>query len=268
MIRIYTKYNHSIQEVKIMTTKIFAHRGASMLAPENTMDSFELAYQMGAEGIETDVHLTKDKVPILIHDETINRTTNGYGYVKDYTFAQLQSLDAGSWFAKKYSGASLISLEEFLLWAKPKPFYLNIELKNNKIDYKHLETIVYEMLNHFEILDRTIISTFNAKSLQRMKKLNQQVDKALLTSKNYKNLIKRAIELDVNAVHIKYSTLKTKLVERANQEDIAIRVYTVNKPIKMIRCFARGCHGIFTDIPDRGLKYRKLYQNNYLGEST
>src|SRR5690625_7696118 len=80
----------------ILPTKIFAHRGASQFAPENTMPAFQLAYELGAEGIETDVHLTKDLVPVLIHDEQLKRTTNGYGYVKDYTFNELQNFDAGS----------------------------------------------------------------------------------------------------------------------------------------------------------------------------
>src|SRR5690625_6897712 len=75
-----------------LSIKIFAHRGASQLAPENTMAAFQLAYELGAEGIETDIHLTKDLIPVLIHDEHVKRTTDGIGAVKDYTFQQLHQL--------------------------------------------------------------------------------------------------------------------------------------------------------------------------------
>lgn len=243
-----------------MYTKIFAHRGASMYAPENTMSAFHLAYELGAEGIETDVHLTKDQIPVLIHDETIDRTTDGSGYIKDYTFNQLKNLNAGLWFSHQYDGAQIISLEEFLIWSKPKPLYLNIELKNNKIEYNHLETIVYEMLQYYQLLDRTIISTFNVKSLRLMKQYHLKVQSALLTSRRPKNLIQKAISLGVNSIHIKYSSLRTTLVKHAHRENISIRVYTVNKPIQMMRCFAQRCDGLFTDVPDRGIKYRNLLQ--------
>lgn len=239
--------------------KIFAHRGASMYAPENTMASFELAYEMGAEGIETDVHLTKDQMPVLMHDEKVDRTTNGKGYIKEYTLNQLKKLDAGSWLSEKYKGTQIISLEELLIWAKSKSLCLNIELKNNKIDYEHLETIVYEMLKHYQLLDRTIISTFSVKSLKRLKQFYQEVEIALLTAKGSKQLINKAIDLGVNSLHIEYSSLTTTLVERAHQKNIAIRVYTVNKPIQIVRCLSKKCDGIFTDVPDLGLKYRKLF---------
>lgn len=92
-----------------MTTKIIAHRGASKLAPENTMYAFELAYNLGAEGIETDVQLTKDNIPVLIHDETVRRTTNSNGYVKDFTFEELSTLDAGSWFSPIFEELELFA---------------------------------------------------------------------------------------------------------------------------------------------------------------
>src|SRR5690625_7581403 len=113
-----------------MSNAIFAHRGASKYAPENTMAAFKFAYELGAEGIETDVQLTKDNIPVLIHDERVKRTTNGTGYIKDLTWNQVKQLDAGSWFSKKFTGAGIISLDEFLQWIQFKPLYLNIELKN------------------------------------------------------------------------------------------------------------------------------------------
>ena len=242
-----------------LPAKIFAHRGASKLAPENTMAAFELAYELGAEGIETDVHLTKDHVPVLIHDEHIKRTTNGVGYIKDYTFEQLKQFDAGSWFSNEFAGEKIIALEDFLKWSKSKPLQLNIELKNNKIDYKNLESIVYEMMEHYQLLDRTILSTFNASSIKRLKKFNNQIEVAYLTSKRNRNLVRHATELGANTLHIKYRLLKSLLIEQARQEDMTVRVYTINKLAHMSHCFTQGCDGIITDLPDQALELRKQF---------
>jgi len=242
----------------ILPTKIFAHRGASQFAPENTMPAFQLAYELGAEGIETDVHLTKDLVPVLIHDEQLKRTTNGYGYVKDYTFNELKNFDAGSWFSDKFAGTSIISLDQFLKWSKSNTLYLNIELKNNKINYQHLEKIVYEMIADYKLQDRTILSTFNKSSVKRMRQF-PDIETALLTSKGQRNLASVAKGLGAKALHIKYNLLKPKLIKQAKQENIAVRVYTVNKRSKMMKCFLHKCGGIFTDIPNRGIKYRDLF---------
>ncbi|WP_430785414.1 glycerophosphodiester phosphodiesterase [Virgibacillus flavescens] len=234
-----------------MITKIIAHRGASKSAPENTLPAFQLAYDLGADGIETDVQLTKDNVPVLIHDEGLKRTTNGYGYVKDYMYQELKELDAGSWFSASYAGTNLLSLEEFLIWAKDKPLYLNIELKNNKIDYKNLEKIVYTMLKDFQLLNRTTLSTFNPKSIKRMKKIDNKINAALLTSKRRKDLVGYAKNLGADAIHVKYRLLSRNLVEKCKAEGIAIRIYTVNKSLHIKRCFNLECDGIFTDVPGK-----------------
>lgn len=247
--------------LKKLLTQIFAHRGASKLAPENTMPAFQLAYESGADGIETDVQLTKDLVPVLIHDEHLKRTTNGSGYIKDYTFSELTQLDAGSWFSDEFAGVSIISLEKFLRWSKSKSFRLNIELKNNKINYQHLEKIVYEMITDYKLQDRTILSTFNMNSVKRMKRFTD-IEVALLTSRRNNNLVSLAKDLGANALHIKYRLLKSKLVKQAKQENLAVRVYTVNKQSKIRKCFFHQCDGAITDIPDQALEYRKLFYQN------
>lgn len=234
-----------------MSTKIIAHRGASILAPENTLPAFQLAYDVGADGIETDVQLTKDQVPVLIHDEGLKRTTNGYGYVKDYTYQELKQLDVGSWFSTSYSNTRLLSLDEFLKWIKDKPLCLNIELKNNKIDYKQMETIVYTMIKDYQLLNRTILSTFNPKSVQRMKKIDPRINSAFLTSRRRKDLVAYAKVLGAHAIHVKYRLLSRKLVDRCSQEKMDLRIYTVNRTIQIKRCFNLNCDGIFTDVPGK-----------------
>ncbi|MFC4022859.1 glycerophosphodiester phosphodiesterase [Oceanobacillus longus] len=239
-------------------TKIIAHRGASKYAPENTMPAFQLAYEMGAEGIETDVQLTKDNIPVLIHDEHVKRTTNSVGYVIDYNFSDLKHLDAGSWFSNSFTGISIMSLQEFLEWTIDKPLDLNIELKNNKTDYKNIENIVYEMVDHYNLLERTTLSTFNPKSIMRLESLNKRIDSALLTSRKRKDLVVYAKGLGANAIHIKYRLLNKSLVEHCHQEKMDLRVYTVNKFSHIMRCFSTGCDGLITDVPNKALTYRNI----------
>lgn len=241
-----------------MVTQIIGHRGSSHIAPENTMAAFKLAYQSGANGIETDVHLTKDQIPVLIHDIDVNRTTNGSDYIKNLTFAELKQLDAGSWFSEQFVGERILALDELLVWIKRKELSLHIELKNAKMPYKNLEFITYELLDHYDLLHRTTISTFNEVSIKRMKRLTENVEIALLRSRRHKHIVKHLSTIGAHALHIKYHPLHWRMIDQCLQADIPVRVYTVNKRRQMLRCFQRKCTGIFTDMPDRGVKYRKL----------
>lgn len=227
------------------------------------MPAFELAYQIGADGIETDVQLTRDGVPILIHDEMLNRTTNGNGFVHDYTLKELKKLDAGSWFSQKYTKTRLVTLSEFLDWVKDKPLKLNIELKNNVIDYKHLEKIVYDYLVQYKIKDRTIISSFNPNSIKRFKKIAPEINTAFLTSQRIRNLIHYIHDLGATALHAKYRLLNGRLVTHCHKNHYALRIYTVNQPAKMMKCYKLGCDAIFTDVPHVALEYRELFKHNY-----
>lgn len=231
-------------------TQIIAHRGASKYAPENTMPAFEKAMEAGADGIETDVQLTRDGIPILIHDEKLHRTTNGKGFVQDYTFAELQKLDAGSWFSEDFSGTRLLSVEELLIWIKDKPLKLHLELKNNKIDYPELEIKTYNLLEKHELNERVVFSSFNPLSLERLKQIDRTIPAALLLSQKNKDYFLAARELEVSALHIKYRLLNDKLMKKAKENNIAIRVYTVNRPSQLRNCFRLKCDGVFTDVPD------------------
>lgn len=237
---------------------IIAHRGASKYAPENTMAAFKIAYDDGADAIETDVHLTKDFVPIIMHDEDVKRTTNGKGLIKDLTYNQISSLDNGSWFNKSFSNERIPTLEKFLQWAYKKNIRINLELKNNKIDYPYLETIVYEQLVTFNMLENTILSTFNSDSIQCLSRYKKDVEIAYLTS-NANRLFERTKELGVNSLHLKYKLLSEKLMHQAQNEDVFIRVYTVNKMSQILRVFEHNCAGLITDVPKKARKLKKLY---------
>ncbi|WP_327084777.1 glycerophosphodiester phosphodiesterase [Thalassobacillus devorans] len=239
---------------------IYAHRGASKLAPENTMPAFELAYHAGADGIETDVQLTKDGIPILIHDENVRRTTNGTGFVQDYTYKELKKLDAGSWFSSKFSDTPIVTLDEFLDWVQDKSMFLNIELKNNVIPYKHLEQTVYDHLKKYQLLEQTVISSFNASSMERMKDIDPNISTALLSSKKIPELPGHLKRIGVTGFHTKYRLLNSNLAKTCRKHNLALRIYTVNRPTQMKKCFKLKCDGVFTDVPHLAMEYRELYE--------
>lgn len=239
-----------------MACTIFAHRGASGNAPENTMIAFQLAHEYGAEGIETDVQLTKDNIPVLIHDERLNRTTKTPGLIKDMTYSQIKDLNANFNFMHKYGKTPIPTLEEFLQWVKDKPLRLNLELKNNKIAYKHLEEIVLEILAAYQLADRTIISTFNPVSVKKLKSCNTRAEVAYLTSKRFFNPLSAAIDLGADAVHVKTSLLRPKLLKACQKKHIKLRVYTPNKMRQMLACMTLGCDGLITDFPKKAIDCR------------
>ncbi|WP_368652012.1 glycerophosphodiester phosphodiesterase [Ornithinibacillus sp. 4-3] len=242
-----------------MTSEIFAHRGASHEAPENTQAAFDLAAKSGAIGIETDVHLTKDGVPVIIHDDTVDRTTDGKGFIKSFTMDELKQLDAGSWFGPQFTGMRLLSLDEFLQWFQTTPMKLNIELKNRRVFYENIEEIVYHCLQQFNLLDRAAVSTFNLESAKHLATF-KGLESGYLTSKKQNNLIEKIAPMNIDALHIHYRLLNKKIVNEAKAANIKIRVYTVNDTRKIKRCFDYGCDGIFTDNPAHAVSLQKKWQ--------
>lgn len=241
-----------------MDTIIYAHRGASKEAPENTMPAFELAFKQGAQGIETDVQLTKDQIPVLIHDEKVNRTSNYKGYVKDFTYQELSQLDFGSWHSSKYKGATIITLDSFLEWIQHKPLWINIELKTNVFEYKGIEDIVLERIKKYNVYDRTVCSSFNPNTIMRLHDQDPNLETALLTKQKIRNLEYVLQKMGSHSFHTKYRNLSERLVNNCKTHQIPLRIYTVNKPSHLIRCFHLGVTGIFTDLPALALEYKKI----------
>lgn len=242
--------NHFIMRCLKMRTQIIAHRGASAYAPENTMEAFTKALEMRADAIETDVHLTKDDVPVLMHDERINRTSNGTGLIHHYTLAQLKQFDIGSWFDSSFSSARIMTLQECLAWIRETNMDINIELKNNKIDYPNMETIVYNCIKNYSMEKRTVVSSFNFDSIQRFKKKSNRIEIAFLTSKINRSIRSKLYANPVDALHIKHTLLKKKMIHYSHLHELPLRVFTINTKDEMVRCFHAGVRGIFTDVPD------------------
>jgi glycerophosphoryl diester phosphodiesterase len=228
-------------------TYIFAHRGSSKDCPENTMAAFQKAFKDGADGIELDVQLSKDGVPVIIHDEKVDRTTNGKGYVVDYTFDELSQLDAGSWFSKNKE--SVPSLQQFLEWITPLPMLLNIELKNNIVEYNGLEENVLQLLQHYGMMDRTVISSFNHYSLVKIRRLNKYVQTAPLYSSGLFEPWEYVKAVCSQSAHPNYKSLQPYIMKGFKRNNIPVRPYTVNSQKWMKYFFEWNTEAIITDYP-------------------
>lgn len=138
---------------------VVGHRGARALYPENTMVSFREAISLGVDGIEMDVNISKDGQLMVIHDNMVDRTTNGIGMVADFSLKELKQLDAGSHFSPDYAGEQIPTFEEFCDLVKDKPLYLNVEIKDYR---REVVDKTMKMLDEFSLLDRSVITCFYA----------------------------------------------------------------------------------------------------------
>src|SRR5438445_3289928 len=145
---------------------VVGHRGAMGHCPENTLASFERGLELGADWIEMDVHLSRDGELVVIHDETVDRTTNGSGLVQDHTLVELNELDAGSWFGAAYVGQRIPTLGEVLDWARFRGAVLDIEIKNAPIYYAGIEEMVVHTLDRYGMTDQAIVISFDHRAVQ------------------------------------------------------------------------------------------------------
>lgn len=232
-------------------TKILAHRGASGYAPENTMSAFKKAIEMGADGIELDVHLSKDGHLVVIHDEMLDRTTNGKGMVMNLTLEELKQLDAGSWFSDEFKGEKIPTLEEVLKLIHNTSMILNVEIKAGYRLYKDIEEKTLSMLEKYNMLNSCIISSFDHYSLVRVRELNKQVKTGMLYSASLYKPWEYARSLKVNALHPHYITLTEEFITSAHNENFPINTYTVNDEAYMIKLAAAKISMMITNYPDK-----------------
>jgi glycerophosphoryl diester phosphodiesterase len=230
-------------------TKIFAHRGSAGTHPENTMIAFYEAERVGADGIELDVQLTKDGQIVVIHDETIDRTTDGTGWVKDFTYRELQQFNAVYKFADQYDVCRIPLLEEVLAWIHPTSLLLNIELKNGLIAYEGLEQKVIDMIRHYGLEERTVLSSFNHNSMLFCHHLAPNIETGLLYMEPLYDPWKYVRVMKAKGLHPYHRTVTESFLQQARHHGIAIRPFTINKESLMKKMFAYEVDAIFTDYP-------------------
>jgi|AntRauTorcE11897_2_1112592.scaffolds.fasta_scaffold00612_13 glycerophosphoryl diester phosphodiesterase len=234
---------------------IIAHRGASAYHPENTMSAFHAAYEMGAEMIELDVTLSKDGVPVVIHDETLDRTTSGKGLVSDFTLEELRGLDAGSWFSEEHAGEPLPTLEDVLEFARDK-ISLNIEIKPEAVSNEvrgGIEEKAWELVKKYEMEEYVLFSSFNYRAIDHLKEINVDIKAALLYEKQQsaKSSPSQLIdEYSADAFNCSYKQFSRSWAKEAAEKGFPVFVYTVNSERRMKKMIRRGANGIFSDKPD------------------
>ncbi|CCQ96196.1 conserved hypothetical protein [[Clostridium] ultunense Esp] len=234
---------------------IYAHRGASASTPENTMAAFRSAYQEGADGIECDVRLTKDLIPVIFHDSHLDRTTNGTGPLAKITFKDLQKLDAGSWFHPSFSGEKVPSLKHFLSWVQKRPLFINLELKPSPDHKEILEKKALRLVHEYGLIDRTVISSYDVNSLLTLRRLDDRVKTALIYIYQTEPW---AIARDVGAssLHPYYPFLTLDIYYESLSRGFEVIPYTVDNWVDLIDVMKLEPAGIITNYPQR---IRKLF---------
>lgn len=234
---------------------VIGHRGASAYYPENTMVAFRAAYEMGAEMVELDVLLSKDGVPVVIHDETLKRTTNGKGNVHDYTLAELKQLDAGSWFGKKFAGEKIPTLEEVIQFAKGT-IALNIEIKTEAVRndlHGGIEEKSLALVKKYDMQEHVLFSSFDFRAIEHLRELDGEIATALLYEKKQskrKSPVQLSREYRSMAFNCSRKQLSEKWMDSLRESGIPVFIYTVNKEKEMKRLIDMGVSGIFSDKPD------------------
>ena len=224
---------------------VIGHRGASAYAPENTFASFDLAIAQGADAIETDIRVTKDGVLVLLHDPTVDRTTNGHGAVADLTLAQLQALDAGSWFGPQFAGQRIPTLDDFLQRYTGR-VGLVLELK-----VPGSEASVVDLVQQHQA--EAMYVSFHAQSLRSVLALDT-ARVGLITTTMSEDLINSAAGAGFQELIVLASALTTELVNVAHRRGLAVRAWGIADEHALRRVLATGVDGVAVDWPKVALR--------------
>jgi len=235
---------------------VFAHRGASAHAPENTIPSFELALTQGDDAIELDAKLTSDGQIVVFHDATIDRTTEGTGRLAQKTLAELRSLDAGSFFSDQFRGTKIPTLEE-VFEAVGKKIFINVELTNYATPRDALVEKVCALVRKHGLEKSVIFSSFFASNLRQAQRFLPDVPRGLLALDGWMGAWARSFGFSFGnyaALHPYLTDVNAQQVSRVHQLKRRIHVWTVNKPEDVARLNSWGVDGIFTDDPQLALQ--------------
>ncbi len=235
-----------------MKPLVLGHRGASAYAPENTLTAFNLAFELGADGVELDVTLTRDGVPVIIHDDNVDRTTDGRGAIKSMTLEEVKRLDAGAWFDAKFRGEKIPTLAEALESTRGRGI-VNIELKSTTLQTDGLEAAVAKVIEDTRAGDRVLISSFNPIALYRMSILNSRLPRGLLYADDQALYLRRAWLRPIarpSALHPIWKMIDARFVKWARGKGYKINTWTVDDPEEMRRLIALGIDAIMTNKPD------------------
>lgn len=245
--------------------EIWGHRGASGYAPENTLSAFQLAVEQGANGVELDVQMTKDAQIVVCHDETINRTSDGSGYIKDMTLEQLKQFNFGNGHGTEEKIPTIDEVLEVLGAYSLPDFTINIELKNNVYQYYGMEERLLDIV-HRKGFDRKVLySSFNHFSMQKIKAIKPDARVGLLYSDGFVQMPEYCKALGIPILHPNiYTFLGSDIAKKCEEENIQVNVWTVNDDDDFERLARMNIHAIITNYPKEAIKYFKNYEKGLL----
>lgn len=243
--------NHKNLLYSLPRPVIYAHRGASRYAPENTLVAFELAIRQGADAIELDARLTADENVVVFHDETLDRVTSSAGDVSAKTLLELKALDAGSHFDIAFHGEPIPALDE-VLEAVGRRIFINIELKNYRAIFNQLPEKVSESIKKHNLEHRVMFSSFNPVAVIKAKRMLPQVPIGLLALSGSRGRWARSWTgtlIDYHALHPHYTDVDAALIAKMHQKHRWVQTYTVKEAAEMQRLAALDIDGIITYDP-------------------
>lgn len=232
--------------------KIIGHRGCAGYAPENTLEAIHTAADMGVEWVELDVKLTKDEVPIIFHDDTLDRTTNGAGPVALKTYDELKQLECGSWYGDSFAGIKIPTLEEAIEVLVDRELGLNLEIKPCPSREKETAEVALDLLSTiWDDHDRLLISSFQHVSLEAAMDIAQDWHRGLILPEEWpENWAELADYLQVDTVNVNAGKVTREQVESVMDMEKLVLAYTVNEPDQARVLQSWGVDGFFSDVPD------------------
>lgn len=232
--------------------KIIGHRGACAYAPENTLASIYTAHDIGIEWVELDVKLTKDMVPIILHDDTLERTTSGSGQVIDTDYLEIQDLEAGSWFGESFIGEPVPSLEQVIEVLCELDMSLNLEIKPCPSRERETAEAVLDILaNYWEEHDRILLSSFQIQSLEVCQEMAPEWSRGLLINEDFPaHWTDIARHLAPTTLNINGNTVQEGQLASFVDYGKPVLAYTINDEVRADWLFEKGVKAIFSDSPD------------------
>lgn len=238
---------------------VIAHRGASGAAPENTLAAFRKAVEFGAGFIETDLQLSRDARLVALHDDTVDRTTNGQGPVASMTVEELRRLDAGSWFratnheeASSFAGERIPTIEEILAFGREHEIGLHLEIKAT--GPSGVEHAIVGALRASGEIPRSVVLSFAAGILKRIRELEPLVMTGFLYSDRLPSPVATAVDVGARQLLPRHDRVTRELVADAHAQDLRVVPWTANTPEEMQKLISAGVDGIITNYPDRLLE--------------
>ncbi|MCI3919101.1 hypothetical protein MO973_02505 [Paenibacillus sp. TRM 82003] len=223
-----------------------AHRGASHYAPENTLPSFYKGLEMGANGMETDLRYSKDGVAFLFHDIILDRTTDGSGYPNDYTWKELQQLDAGSWFSSLYEGERLIDLNTYLHTFGRRRIHFVFELKDPGMEKELLSRI-----REYGLEGNSTVTSFHFEYIETMRRLDSAIRIGQLLHQVDEDALQRLADVKAQQICPKSDFVTPEAVATAKLRGLEVRAWSVRTEELMMHCLASGVDGMTINFPDK-----------------